>query len=342
MALRQRIDRRGVASGRAAVHVRTMRRRSFLIRAGAAAAAVGGGLWLKDHVLWRRPGLTFPSGGAGKWAPFARRRALTPTVGMTAGGQAVDALIDSGAQYSVMDRALFQRLSAAGALTSVFDMPLVAYGVGGQPQVGRGVTLDATVGGVRIADLRAAILDLGPLADETGLGASLILGQDVLSEAVLDLDLKARRSRLVSPESHVLSPALRPVAVRRSGTALTGEVTVEGAVIRAVIDTGASSLIALSRGAAEAAGLLDGRPENESASIVLGGVARARVIQARTVTFGDDLWREVATPVFADAPLPNYPDALLGMEAFEGRELALDLARGRLHVSPLMDLTVGL
>lgn len=314
-----------------------MRRRSFLIRAGAVAAAVGGGLWLKDHVIWRRPRLTFPQGGTSGWLAFVVNDAATPTVRVRIAGREVTALIDSGAQYSVIDRALVEALG----LTSFFDMPLVAYGVGGQPQVGRGVTLDLTVGALSVGGLRAAILDLGPLADEAGLGAPLVLGQDLLSEAVLDLDLKRRRTRFVDPDGYVVSPALRPVPVKQSGTALTAEVTVEGAVIRAVIDTGFSSLIALSQGAAEAAGLLDGRPETTGSSIVLGGMAQARVIVARTVTFGDDLWRAVRTPVFADSPLPNYPDALLGMAAFEDREVVVDLGRGLLHVSPMMDLTVG-
>jgi predicted aspartyl protease len=314
-----------------------MRRRSFLIRAGAAAAAVGGGLWLKDHVIWRRPRLTFPDGGTSGWSPFVVHDAATPTVRVRIAGREVTALVDSGAQYSVIDRALVEALG----LTTFFDMPLVAYGVGGQPQVGRGVTLDLMIGSLTVTGLRTAILDLGPLADEAGLGAPLVLGQDLLGEAVLELDLKRRRARFADPDGYVVSPALRPVPVRRSGTALTAEVTVEGAVIRAVIDTGFSSLIALSQGAAETAGLLDGRPETAGSSIVLGGMARARVIEAKTVTFGDDLWRGVATPVFANSPLPNYPDALLGVAAFDDRDVSLDLGRGRLHVSPQMDLTVG-
>lgn len=314
-----------------------MRRRSFLIRAGAAAAAVGGGLWLKDHVIWRRPTLRFAEGGDSGWLPFVVNDAATPTVRVRIAGREVTALIDSGAQYSVIDRALVEALG----LTRFFDMPMVAYGVGGQPQVGRGVTLDVAVGSMSVGALRAAILDLGPLAAESGLGAPLVLGQDILGEAVLELDMKRRRARLTDPGDHVVSPALRPVAVQRSGTALTAEVTVEGAVIRAVIDTGFSSLIALGQDAAEAAGLLDGRSETVGSSIVLGGVAKARVIEAKTVTFGDDLWRSVGVPVFADGPLPHAPDALLGVAAFADRDVALDLGRGRLHVSPQMDLTVG-
>ena len=73
----------------------------------------------------------------------------------------------------VIDRALVEALG----LTTFFDMPLVAYGVGGQPQVGRGVTLDLTIGSLAVAGLRTAILDLGPLAEAAGLGAPLVLGQ---------------------------------------------------------------------------------------------------------------------------------------------------------------------
>src|SRR5690606_4788481 len=52
------LEGKGLASEPRPVHVRPMNRRSLFIRAGAAVAAVGGGLWLKDHVLWRRPGVT--------------------------------------------------------------------------------------------------------------------------------------------------------------------------------------------------------------------------------------------------------------------------------------------
>lgn len=313
-----------------------MNRRSLLIRAGAVAAAVGGGLWLKDHVLWRRPSVTFGADGTSGWLGFVVPRTLLPTVRVRLAGRDLTALVDSGAQYSVIDR----RLVAELGLDNLFDMPLIAYGVDGRAQMGRGVTLDLAVGATRVGRLRAGILDLGPLSEEEGLGAPLILGQDLLMEAALEMDLRQRRLRLVDAAQRVLPPAYRPLPVRRSGTALVAQAVVEGVPVKAVVDTGSSALLALSEGVAQSVGLLDGRPERAGSSIVLGGVARARMIQARTVALGGETWRDVTTAVYADQALPNYPDALLGMEAFAGRDVILDLSDGQLHLAPLMDVTI--
>ena len=68
---------------------------------------------------------------------------------------------------------------------------------------------------------------------------------------------------------------------------------------------------------------------------------RALIIEARTVTFADQLYRRVPVGVFDQPSLPNFPGALVGMEAFIGRRAALDLGSGTLHVSRPLDLTVG-
>jgi predicted aspartyl protease len=313
-----------------------MRRRTFLMRGLGLSAVVGGGLWLKDNVLWRRPSLSFGPDGSG-WLDFAVPRTTTPTVEVVIAGQRVKALLDTGAQYSVIDRALVEHLG----LGEGFDLPMIAYGVGGQPQAGRGVSLDLRLGQLDIPNLRAAILDLGPLASEAGLGAQVVLGQDLFSVVVMELDLKGRRVRLIDPETFAPDTDMRPVEVALKGAALTSEVTLEGAVIQAVVDTGFSSLLALSTTAATTAGLLDGRAETGGASIVLGGVAPARIFKARTLTFDNQLWKEAEVQVFSDSPLPNYPEALIGMKAFEERKVALDLGRGRLFQSGQLDLTVG-
>ncbi|MEJ6788954.1 aspartyl protease family protein [Brevundimonas sp. BR2-1] len=315
-----------------------MNRRSLLIRTAALASVLGGAWWARDHLLWPKPELAFAAGGATPWMPYGRR-GPAPTVAVRLGGRQVVALIDSGAQYSVIDRALFAELPDTGR--SLFDMPLVAYGVGGGAQVGRGTALDVELAGLVVKGLRAAILDLGPLASRQGLGTPLILGQDLLGEAVLALDPARRHSRLVAREAFVRPADLAETPVRRSGRALTAEVTVEGTLIEAVVDTGASSLLGLNRETAARAGLLDGRPRTSGVHLVLGGSARTAIVEARTVTFADHLYRRVPVGVFDQPPLPNFPGGLVGMEAFAGRRVAMDLGAGTLHVSRPLDLTVG-
>lgn len=313
-----------------------MNRRGFLVRAGLVAVGAGGAWWLRDHVLWRRPELSFAA-SATRWSDYARPRAATPTTRVRIAGRDVTALIDSGAQYSVIDRDLVADLG----LDAAFDMPLMAYGVGGQPQMGRGATLALEAAGVRVSGLRAAILDIGPLAGPQGLEAPLILGQDILGRAVLELDDEARRFRLLSPDGYAPAPDLGAVSVKRSRGTLETAVIVEGATVTAVVDTGASALLALGRETAETAGLLDGRPSQPAGSLVLGGTIRARVVEARSVAFAEQVWRAQPVAVFDDHPLPGFPDALLGMEAFAGQRVTLDLGGGRLWCSRPLDLTVG-
>lgn len=313
-----------------------MKRRSFLLRAVGLAAVVGGGFWLKDNLLWGAPRLSFGAEGSG-WLDFAVPSTTAPTVEVHIAGRMVTALLDTGAQYSVIDRALVDELG----LGDRFDLPLIAYGVGGQPQAGKGVSLDLRLGQLEVPRLRAAILDLGPLASAEGLGAQLVLGQDLFGAAVMDLDLKARRVRLLDPAGFVPSTDMKAVPVAMKGTALTCDITLEGAVIEAVVDTGFTGLIALSHSAATTAGLLDGRDETQGTSIVLGGVAKARIVRAQTLTFDNQLRRGVQVQVFEDSPLPNYPQALLGMQMFERLKVALDLGQGRLFQSGELDLTIG-
>lgn len=315
-----------------------MNRRSLLTRAAGLALVAGGAWWARDHLIWPRPDLTFADGHATPWSPYARR-ANVPTIRARIEEREIIALIDTGAQYSAIDRVFVAGLSERRR--SMFDMPMLAYGVGGGSQVGRGTTLDVDLPGLSIGGLRAAILDLGPLAAEDGLATPLILGRDALERTILALDADRRHVRLIAPEAFIAPPDLVEATVIRDGGALSAEVTVEGNALQAVIDTGSSSLLSVSQRSATGVGLLDGRPRESGVSLVLGGAMRSDTVEARTVTFADQLYHRVQVGVFEQPPLPNFPDGLVGMEAFAGRRAALDLGAGRLLISRPLDLTIG-
>ncbi|MFC0634321.1 aspartyl protease family protein [Brevundimonas balnearis] len=312
-------------------------RRSFLIRAGLVAAGLGGAWWLREHVIWPAPDVRFMAYADPPWLRFADDRARAPIVAASLAGRSVMALVDSGAQYSVIDRALVAELN----LGDTFSIPFLAYGVGGGSQVGRGVSVDVAVGGVALQGLRTAILDLGPLAAAEGLSTPLILGQDVLQRADLWLDLPGRRLAFASPGAPPPWADLRPAVVRRRGDALVSDVSIEGAVTTALVDTGSTSLLALSAAAASEVGLLDGREAREGSSLVLGGMIRSQVVTARTVTFADALFRDVEVAIYPEVAGGAYPNGLIGMGAFRGRRAVLRLGAGELLVSRAMDVDLG-
>lgn len=311
-------------------------RRSFLIRAGLLAAGLGGAWWVRENLIWPAPDVRFMANAAPSWVGFADPRARAPIVAATVEGRQILALIDSGAQYSVIDRALVAELG----LGDTFSIPFLAYGVGGGSQVGRGVSVDVEVAGVALDGLRTAILDLGPLAAAEGLSTPLILGQDVLQRADLWLDMPERRLALATPGATPPWRDLAPAAVRRQGDALVTDVSIEGAVTTALVDTGSTSLLALSTAAATEVGLLDGREAREGSSLVLGGVIRSQLVTARTVTFADALFRDVEVAIYPEVAGGAYPNGLIGLGAFRGRRAVLRLGAGELLVSRAMDVQV--
>lgn len=321
-----------LAEGANAPQFRTLpTRRSFLSQLGLLAAGAGAIWWFRDNILWPSPGVAFESEAQSTgWLPFGRRRGGLVIVEAAVNGSPVNALIDSGAQYSVVDRALADRL----ALASPLDPPMIAYGAGGNPQVGRGARADIRIGDVTLSGLAAAVLELGPISQMAGLQVPLILGQDVLNRLTADIDFPNRRVRLHTPGAFPLPPEAMAAPVRREGRALLASVVLEGEPLDVIVDTGASGALALSRTVAQTMGLLDGREVRPGSSIVLGGVAQGGVVQASSLQFGGLALEDVDVQIFPLPALPGFPRGLLGLEVLRPYRAILDLAEGTLHLAP--------
>jgi predicted aspartyl protease len=299
-------------------------RRGLLQRLGIVAAVAGGFWLLRETVLWPAPQVRF--GGEDRssgWLTIAGRS--IPFVDATVQGVTFRALIDSGAQRSVIDQALAAQLGLEGGLT----MPVIAVGVTGGARMGRSVRLDAALGELTLEGLTAAVLDLSPLNSAVAGSVGLVIGQDVLRHAVLDLDLAQRRLALRA--SGHAEAGEQAITVRDRDRALYVDLIVEGSPIEALVDTGSSSILALSAEAAGAAGLLgDGRSMRSNTSVTFGGISAGRELTAETITFAGRTFQHAPVQIYPTSRNSMVPPALLGVGALDGERVLIDLGAGRM------------
>ncbi|HSK39704.1 MAG TPA: retropepsin-like aspartic protease [Arenibaculum sp.] len=303
-------------------------RRSLLSNLLFLGAGIGAVWLLRERVLWSEPQPSFATGGSTGWLPFASRRAALPTVAVDLEGQRINALIDSGAQYSAIDRAFAARLG----LKETFA-PLVAVGISGRPQMGRGVSADVVVGNLALNGLKAAVLDLGPIAGPEGLSAPLILGQDMLGQLVADIDFPRRRVMLAAPDAHTLPGDARAIPAQSQGRALTVQVAVGDTPLEAVVDTGASVVLAVTQEVAQRLGLLTGQAPRMMSSIVLGGAVSSQVVRAPKVTFAGITSQDAEVMIFGGTRPPGFPTGLLGSGALERFRTILNYSEGAMHMA---------
>ena len=305
-------------------------RRAFLSQAAGLAVAGTGFWWLRDNVLLPTARTSFDSGALSSgWLPFSGEDDRVVLVSALVNGTPVQTLLDSGAQSSVIDRGLAARL---GLHLSVIP-PVVALGVSGRPQLGRTTALDVGLGALRLG-LRAAVLELHAISAASGLPFGLILGQDVLTALVADIDFPGRRLSLHGPARYQLPADAVSTPARRHGRELLVPVTIERSALELVLDTGASGAISLAADVAEAAGLLAGRPVGHAPSISFGGLSQNRFVSARALTFAGRSYADTPVQIYAARAGGKIPRGLLGVELLKPYRVILDQGGGRLHLAP--------
>lgn len=313
-----------------------MNRRAVLTQLGLLAAG-GAGVWLlRERLAWPAPEVAFAGGAETTgWMALPEPGGLVELAARV-GGREIRAVLDSGAQYSAIDTGLATEL----ALPQASPVPMLAFGVSGQPSVTRSVRLDLDLGAMRLTGLRAATLDLHPLSRLTRRPFSMLLGRDLLRAVVADIDFP--RARAAFWRTSAWSPGADwRAATVRAGTAaaLMAEVQVEAAApIDVMVDTGATGALALSEKAATQAGLLAGREVRSGRSVTLGGVSQDRMVRASEVRFAGHPFKGVDVQIFAPAVQGPIPDGLLGLGILRRFRVALDHARGRMFLMGPYDM----
>ena len=297
----------------------------------AMALAAGAGLFLvRDRLPWPPLEPKFDNGRDTPW------RKLPPggviEIDATVNGAPIRAVVDSGAQFSAIDRGLAERL----ALPRTVAAPILAYGVSGGPMLTHTVRLDLATPGLTAPNLRAAALDLAAVAQVTGRDFHLLIGRDVLRHVVVEADFPMGRVRFLARDAYRAPPDAHAVPLTQTGRGPMVGVAIEGGPpVQVLVDTGALAVLALSEAAARNAGLLaPGRPVSEAHSVSLGGLALNRRVTAKRVVVSDIALQDVAVQIFTPSPGAPAPSGLLGTGLFARYRMVLDLGGGRLWLVP--------
>ena len=302
-------------------------RRGLLVRLGLLATAGGALFLVRDRLPWPPLEPHFANGRDTPWQPLPERGGLIE-IPVTVNGTQIRAVVDSGAQFSAIDRALADRL----ALPRTVAAPILAYGVSGAPSLTHTVRLDLALPGLAIPGLRAAALDLAAISDATGRNFQLLIGRDVLRRLVVEADFPRGRARFLTREAHRPARDAMIVPLRSKGGAPMVSVQIEDAApLDVLVDTGASGVLALSAEAARNAGLLaPGREVSSAHSVSLGGLSLDRLVAARTVRVAGMTLHDADVQIYTPTANAPAPSGLLGTGLFRQFRMALDLGGDRL------------
>jgi len=304
-------------------------RRVFARQLAVLAAGLGAAWWVRERYLYPKPVVEFLGGGRQTpWIPLPDPAGLVELTAHLA-GIPIPVVVDSGAQFSAIDRNFAARLGLKET-----PLPLLAFGVSGEPSLTHTVALDLAIGDMQVRGMRAATLELLSLSGAVHRPFAMLIGRDVLRAITLDIDWPAGRVRLVAPEAFSPPPGARVASAHSRGGALMTPISLEGsAPVEVMVDTGATSEIALSAKTAEALGLLAGRPVRAGRSVSLGGLGEDRIVAASRVEFAGRTLSDVEVQVFTPSVQGPLPAGLLGVGILRHYRVGLDLGAGVLWLT---------
>lgn len=242
-------------------------------------------------------------------------------------GVEVSALLDTGAEMTVVDTRLASRLGLAAKGSGS------AIGTGGSASVSfaDGVTIQAA--GLRLTDRTVAIIDLGAVAEAMGHPLPLLLGKDLLGGLVMDLDLPNRQIAFFPP-SHAPKLAgatvlpftqvgpLRAIPLRAASA--------EAALFH--VDTGSGGALDLYPAFSRKLGLPGDRAASTTLAGGVGGLAESPILSLDQIAVGVATLHEVpAILSSAGAAATTEPVAgAIGMAVLSRFRLLADFQGDRL------------
>ena len=232
-------------------------------------------------------------------------------------GHAVEALLDSAAETSIVDRAFAARLGLGGGEA------VTARGTGAattEATLVKGVEL--FVAGVRLRPEAVAVIDLDDISRRlAGAPIDLIIGRDLFDAARFAIDLDAATLAKFPPRT---TPPGRMLALTERRGIETVPLTIEGIAAQADFDLGNGGTVLVGAAFAAKHRLLAGRPTAIIPGGGIGGETRQTTFTLATLNLAGHHFTGV--PAAIDAS-PTAADANIGVRLLRHFGLVTDFPR---------------
>ncbi|QXQ07067.1 retropepsin-like domain-containing protein [Sphingosinicellaceae bacterium] len=236
---------------------------------------------------------------------------------VTVGGRTVDAVLDTAAEASVVDKAFAAELGLKGYRTAT------ARGSGAasiQTQLVKGVVLQ--VAGLTLRPRFVAIIDLGDIGRRLiGRPISMILGREFFDASRIAVDVDAAT---LTPLDRSREPAGKRVALTPRRGVEQVAVTIEGIAATADFDIGNAGHVLIGEAFAARHGFLTGRPLGSIGGGGIGGEARQSTLALKSLDIAGRRFTNIVAAVDAN---PEAADCNVGTQVLRSFGIVADFAR---------------
>ena len=290
-----------------------------------------------DPALFQRPQatsrLSFAGGATSTdWIDFAPASEDRVYLPVTVQGQAMTAILDTGATASAVDAGLLTLLqrSASGS----FPVP----GENGVGAAGVAEGVDFGVGGLTMHGLNVAALDIATMKAKSGEPWTAILGDEVFNEAIVDLDFPHHRLAFHAPAGYQPPRGALKVALARDGDDRLVPLSLDGGPPALfVMDTGFIGALRIAPALAARQKLLEGKTSQGVTIGAIGGDATGEIAYVNRVSLAGVSFAAVPA-LFSDTwPSASYTDrvgGLLGLGLLSRFRVIVDWPHDELFLIP--------
>jgi hypothetical protein len=277
--------------------------------------------------------LHFASGadstGPIKYNPFTGTRIYIPA---KVNGRAVEVLLDSGADNTVLDRSFAESIGKKTLGSSV------AVGSGGEQESGYAKEVDIQIGNMSLHVPSVGVLDLASVGKRIGIPLPVVLGKEIFLQSIVEIDPSGPTIEFHDPSTFQPPRGATEVPLEPLGSLRVVPVSVEGLPAAPMIfDLGNGGLMSLTPAYWQSHHLLDGRRSSTNSSGAVGGEQINHLATLRTITFAGRTFRSVpAEFVSPNVEIDSDREAgNVGMPLLGRFRMFIDFPGNRLFLIPI-------